>query len=248
MDLNNREDCFYFLYSTCTKGTDCPFRHQENCRKNETLCREWENKNTCSNTKCSSRHSLYHLDKKRSEISCYWEMNGGCKKMHCPFKHEHLPKDNNNDPSECNLKSESRKDPVHNNSRNALSSSSSLSLKKLQQNEHLLKSPSSNICKSLEPTKRSLGDVRSIDKSFVKASKKESLNFEVKSFDQIMKEKKLRLTNQQESIQNSLNDKSEKSVEVLSLNESAVSQDNDDSVDLDDIDKELDEMNQLLSQ
>uniref|UniRef100_A0A2K5XGD7 C3H1-type domain-containing protein n=1 Tax=Mandrillus leucophaeus TaxID=9568 RepID=A0A2K5XGD7_MANLE len=39
---NQGEDCYFFFYSTCTKGDSCPFRHCEAALGNETVCTLWQ--------------------------------------------------------------------------------------------------------------------------------------------------------------------------------------------------------------
>jgi hypothetical protein len=83
------EDCYYYFYSSCSKGAQCPFRHCEGARLNEVTCENWEKTHTCTDPSCIKRHSIYHLQKNRSSIPCYWEKNGGCKKGSlCPYKHD----------------------------------------------------------------------------------------------------------------------------------------------------------------
>ena len=84
------EDCYFFLFSSCLKGSSCPFRHQESCKSNAVTCKNWQSAFGCTDPECSFSHSLYHLQKPRSLIPCYWEQNsfaGGCKKPDCPFMH-----------------------------------------------------------------------------------------------------------------------------------------------------------------
>lgn len=86
------EDCYYFLYSSCTKKK-CIFRHSEAAKKNLILCKKWAQKNNCQ-LDCPFRHSDYHLKKDRKEIFCYWEeMEQGCQREFCNFKHKNPSKD-----------------------------------------------------------------------------------------------------------------------------------------------------------
>lgn len=86
------DDCYYFLYSSCTKKK-CIFRHSEAAKKNLMLCKKWLNKKECQ-PDCPFRHSDYHLKKDRKEIFCYWEeMDQGCQKEFCNFRHRSLEKD-----------------------------------------------------------------------------------------------------------------------------------------------------------
>nr|Q5REG6.1 RecName: Full=Zinc finger CCCH domain-containing protein 11A [Pongo abelii]CAH89841.1 hypothetical protein [Pongo abelii] len=83
---NQGEDCyFFFFYSTCTKGDSCPFRHCEAALGNETVCTLWQ-EGRCFRQVCRFRHM--EIDKKRSEIPCYWENQPtGCQKLNCAFHH-----------------------------------------------------------------------------------------------------------------------------------------------------------------
>ncbi|XP_013013397.1 zinc finger CCCH domain-containing protein 11A isoform X2 [Cavia porcellus] len=82
---NQGEDCYFFFYSTCTKGDSCPFRHCEAALGNETVCTLWQ-EGRCYRQVCRFRHM--EIDKKRSEIPCYWENQPmGCQKLNCAFHH-----------------------------------------------------------------------------------------------------------------------------------------------------------------
>ncbi|XP_070694876.1 zinc finger CCCH domain-containing protein 11A isoform X2 [Pempheris klunzingeri] len=83
---NHGDDCYFFYYSTCTKGDSCPFRHCEAAMGNETVCNLWQ-EGRCFRTVCKFRHM--EITKNRKEISCYWEnQTAGCQKPHCAFFHE----------------------------------------------------------------------------------------------------------------------------------------------------------------
>ncbi|XP_070814727.1 zinc finger CCCH domain-containing protein 11A isoform X2 [Chaetodon trifascialis] len=83
---NHGDDCYFFYYSTCTKGDSCPFRHCEAAMGNETVCNLWQ-EGRCFRTVCKFRHM--EITKNRKEISCYWENQAaGCQKPHCAFFHE----------------------------------------------------------------------------------------------------------------------------------------------------------------
>ncbi|KAF7653548.1 hypothetical protein LDENG_00081630 [Lucifuga dentata] len=83
---NHGDDCYFFYYSTCTKGDSCPFRHCEAAMGNETVCNLWQ-EGRCFRTTCKFRHMK--ITKNRKEISCYWENQlAGCQKPHCAFFHE----------------------------------------------------------------------------------------------------------------------------------------------------------------
>ncbi|XP_042726443.1 uncharacterized protein LOC122179601 [Lagopus leucura] len=78
-------DCHFYFNSVCFKGDSCPFRHCEAALGSEEVCKLWM-QGRCSSSDCRLRHTK--IDKKRSEIPCYWENQpGGCQKAHCPFLH-----------------------------------------------------------------------------------------------------------------------------------------------------------------
>ncbi|XP_073416867.1 zinc finger CCCH domain-containing protein 11A [Dendrobates tinctorius] len=82
---NQGDDCYFFFYSTCTKGDGCAFRHSEAALGNETVCTLWK-EGRCFRQICKYRHM--EIDKKRSEIACYWENQiSGCQKANCAFHH-----------------------------------------------------------------------------------------------------------------------------------------------------------------
>lgn len=79
------DDCYFYFYSTCTKGDNCSFRHCEAALGNETVCKLWQ-EGRCFRNVCRFRHM--EIDKKRSEIPCYWENQPvGCQKANCAFHH-----------------------------------------------------------------------------------------------------------------------------------------------------------------
>ncbi|KAM7402788.1 hypothetical protein PAMP_017999 [Pampus punctatissimus] len=83
---NHGDDCYFYYYSTCSKGDSCPFRHCEAAMGNETVCNLWQ-EGRCFRTVCKFRHM--EITKKRKEIPCYWENHpAGCQKPHCAFFHE----------------------------------------------------------------------------------------------------------------------------------------------------------------
>ncbi|XP_056413820.1 zinc finger CCCH domain-containing protein 11A isoform X2 [Hyla sarda] len=82
---NQGDDCYFYFYSTCTKGDSCAFRHCEAALGNETVCTLWQ-EGRCFRQICKFRHM--EIDKKRSEIPCYWENQlSGCQKANCAFHH-----------------------------------------------------------------------------------------------------------------------------------------------------------------
>ncbi|KFR09608.1 Zinc finger CCCH domain-containing protein 11A [Opisthocomus hoazin] len=82
---NQGDDCYFYFYSTCNKGDSCSFRHCEAALGNETVCTLWQ-EGRCFRSICRFRHM--EINKKRSEIPCYWENQpGGCQKSNCAFHH-----------------------------------------------------------------------------------------------------------------------------------------------------------------
>ncbi|NXP53336.1 ZC11A protein, partial [Heliornis fulica] len=82
---NQGDDCYFYFYSTCNKGDSCSFRHCEAALGSETVCTLWQ-EGRCFRNICRFRHM--EIDKKRSEIPCYWENQPvGCQKFNCAFHH-----------------------------------------------------------------------------------------------------------------------------------------------------------------
>ncbi|NXO55802.1 ZC11A protein, partial [Aramus guarauna] len=82
---NQGDDCYFYFYSTCNKAYSCSFRHCEAALGNETVCTLWQ-EGRCFRNICRFRHM--EIDKKRSEIPCYWENQPvGCQKSNCAFHH-----------------------------------------------------------------------------------------------------------------------------------------------------------------
>lgn len=86
MDTSKKNnDCYFYYYSTCTKGDSCLFRHEESALGCEVVCSFWK-EGKCFNQHCNFRHM--ELKKNRKMIPCYWETQpSGCCKPHCPFSH-----------------------------------------------------------------------------------------------------------------------------------------------------------------
>ncbi|XP_038676956.1 zinc finger CCCH domain-containing protein 11A isoform X1 [Scyliorhinus canicula] len=79
------DDCYFYFYSTCAKGDNCLFRHCEAALGSETICTLWQ-EGRCFRQVCKFRH--VEIDKRRSEIPCYWEKQPtGCTKLNCAFRH-----------------------------------------------------------------------------------------------------------------------------------------------------------------
>ncbi|CAL1297664.1 unnamed protein product [Larinioides sclopetarius] len=82
------QDCYFYFYSSCTKGDECPFRHCELALGTETVCSLWR-EGRCFRSNCKFRHMESRIN--RSMIPCYWENQpGGCRKPHCVFMHRKL--------------------------------------------------------------------------------------------------------------------------------------------------------------
>uniref|UniRef100_A0A914V1A7 RUN and TBC1 domain-containing protein 3 n=1 Tax=Plectus sambesii TaxID=2011161 RepID=A0A914V1A7_9BILA len=80
------DDCYFFYYSTCKKGNDCPFRHCTEALGTETVCTLWSKTGKCFKERCPFRHMK--IGKSREQTVCFWENQpGGCRKPHCVFKH-----------------------------------------------------------------------------------------------------------------------------------------------------------------
>jgi len=85
------QDCYFYYYSTCSRGNSCHFRHEPAALTNETVCTYWK-AGSCTKPHCIFRH-LEMGNKKRNVTPCYWESQPqGCSKPHCPFLHQ-MPKD-----------------------------------------------------------------------------------------------------------------------------------------------------------
>ncbi|XP_067324134.1 zinc finger CCCH domain-containing protein 11A isoform X2 [Anolis sagrei] len=83
--MSNQDDCYFYYYSKCSKGKSCPFRHCEAALGSETVCALWK-EGRCFRNVCQFRHM--EINKKRSEIPCYWEKQPlGCLKSNCAFHH-----------------------------------------------------------------------------------------------------------------------------------------------------------------
>ncbi|KAK6321116.1 hypothetical protein J4Q44_G00080920 [Coregonus suidteri] len=83
---NHRDDCYFFYYSNCAKGDRCPFRHCDAAKGSEVVCSLWQ-ESRCFRQVCKFRHM--EIKKNRKEMACYWENQpAGCQKPHCAFHHE----------------------------------------------------------------------------------------------------------------------------------------------------------------
>lgn len=88
----NQQDCYFFLYSQCNRN-NCPYRHCQAAKETKEICYLFQNKEICDGS-CMKRHSKYHLEKKKDNIMCYFDLNGQCTKPNCEYKHKN--QENNN--------------------------------------------------------------------------------------------------------------------------------------------------------
>ena len=112
------DDCYFYYYARCTKGSLCNYRHEPLARGNEVTCSFWR-AGKCRNLHCTFRHmdNLHnvkiqaHQQQQQQQQAgasggvvvpvvpsstppqnCYWESQpGGCKKPNCPFLHTGCP-------------------------------------------------------------------------------------------------------------------------------------------------------------
>ncbi len=85
--MTSNNDCYFYYYSTCTKGDACPFRHEPLALTQEVVCTFWK-QGKCTKPHCMFRH-LDVTDKRRNVTPCFFESQpGGCRKPHCPFLHD----------------------------------------------------------------------------------------------------------------------------------------------------------------
>ncbi|XP_076967665.1 uncharacterized protein C12orf50 homolog isoform X2 [Tamandua tetradactyla] len=77
-------DCYFFFYSTCIKGSQCRFRHCEEALGSDTVCSLWR-EGKCLDPLCRFRHMEMQQN---CSISCFWETQPlGCVKISCIFYH-----------------------------------------------------------------------------------------------------------------------------------------------------------------
>ncbi|XP_045479366.1 zinc finger CCCH domain-containing protein 11A-like isoform X2 [Harmonia axyridis] len=146
-------DCYFYYYSTCTKGDSCTFRHEPSALGCETMCSFWK-EGKCLNVHCNYRHM--ELRKNRKAIQCYWETQpGGCLKPHCPFLHQNARQSMTNS---------------HNNSEVTASSSNST-----QNIEEVTQSPTQNDIGSQSSERNFRNQVDSLVVTFEEESDTESI-------------------------------------------------------------------------
>ncbi|CAF2389470.1 unnamed protein product [Rotaria sp. Silwood2] len=84
----SNEDCFYFLTSSCAKGSGCTYRHNSVVLTCNVICPSWLRGN-CTDSACSLRHSTVQRPTIiNNGISCFYENTPmGCLKLDCTFVH-----------------------------------------------------------------------------------------------------------------------------------------------------------------
>lgn len=81
------DDCYFYYYSTCTKGDECPYRHCESALGSEVTCSHWKEGKCSRPLVCKYRHMESRIN--RSSIQCWFETQPtGCRKPHCVFLHK----------------------------------------------------------------------------------------------------------------------------------------------------------------
>ncbi|XP_053112346.1 uncharacterized protein C12orf50 homolog isoform X2 [Hemicordylus capensis] len=79
------DDCYFYFYSSCIKGSKCRFRHCEKAIGSDTVCSLWR-EGRCSHQLCKFRHM--EIQQKYNNISCFWETQPlGCVRISCVFHH-----------------------------------------------------------------------------------------------------------------------------------------------------------------
>ena len=51
---SKKNDCYFYYYSSCSKGPACPFRHEPAALNQETVCSYWKAGN-CTKPQCIFR-------------------------------------------------------------------------------------------------------------------------------------------------------------------------------------------------
>nr|XP_020633273.1 uncharacterized protein C12orf50 homolog isoform X2 [Pogona vitticeps] len=79
------DDCYFYLHSTCMKGSKCRFRHCEKAIGSDSVCSLWR-EGRCPHQLCKFRHM--EIQQKYNSISCFWETQPlGCIRISCVFHH-----------------------------------------------------------------------------------------------------------------------------------------------------------------
>ncbi|CAF0760667.1 unnamed protein product [Rotaria sp. Silwood1] len=83
----SNEDCFYFLTSSCAKGSSCTYRHSPLALTCNIICPAWLHGN-CPDSTCPYRHSTALRPTITNGILCFYENTAmGCLKLDCTFIH-----------------------------------------------------------------------------------------------------------------------------------------------------------------
>ncbi|XP_018015000.1 uncharacterized protein LOC108671915 [Hyalella azteca] len=83
--MKNLDDCFFYYYSTCNRGSACQYRHEPAALNSETTCRFWILGN-CTKPHCTFRHM--EITAPRISVQCYFEQQpGGCRRANCTYLH-----------------------------------------------------------------------------------------------------------------------------------------------------------------
>jgi hypothetical protein len=83
----SNEDCFYFLTSSCAKGSSCTYRHSPLALTCNVICPAWLRGN-CLDPACVFRHSTIQRPMVHNGILCFYENTPtGCLKPECTFIH-----------------------------------------------------------------------------------------------------------------------------------------------------------------
>lgn len=79
--MTSQSDCWFFYNSNCTKGDDCPYRH-EPLATGKPVCDLWKS-GSCKRNPCRFRHVNVE-----SAAHCYYESQpSGCLNSSCQFSH-----------------------------------------------------------------------------------------------------------------------------------------------------------------
>ncbi|XP_040539097.2 zinc finger CCCH domain-containing protein 11A-like isoform X3 [Gallus gallus] len=79
-------DCYFYFYSTCTKGDSCPFRHCEAALGSEQVCRLWV-EGRCSSGNCKFRHMRIDDEKAKCAERLQLTQVLRLSESHCAFLH-----------------------------------------------------------------------------------------------------------------------------------------------------------------
>ncbi|CAF2041088.1 unnamed protein product [Rotaria magnacalcarata] len=86
----SNDDCYYFLTSSCAKGSTCSYRHNSAVLTCNTMCPDWL-RGSCIDSACQLRHSAIQSPAINTAKSCYYEnTHMGCLKLDCTFAHIRL--------------------------------------------------------------------------------------------------------------------------------------------------------------